>query len=99
MAEGEGERLDSLMLDRLAKLFRALSGEGSSRPRMVFDEDDHRVAAAALLVHAVNADGVRTDSEMVSVVVNRLPQSGQDRRRRMTSPSLASRLSITRVSA
>jgi uncharacterized tellurite resistance protein B-like protein len=57
------------MLDRLAKLFRALSGEGSSRPRMVFDEDDHRVAAAALLVHAVNADGVRTDSEMAELEV------------------------------
>jgi uncharacterized tellurite resistance protein B-like protein len=57
------------MLDRLAKLFRALSGEGSARPRMVFDEDDHRVAAAALLVHAVNADGVRTDSEMAELEV------------------------------
>jgi uncharacterized tellurite resistance protein B-like protein len=57
------------MLDRLAKLFRTLSGEGSARPRMVFDEDDHRVAAAALLVHAVNADGVRTDSEMAELEV------------------------------
>jgi uncharacterized tellurite resistance protein B-like protein len=57
------------MLDRLAKLFRSLSGDGPARPRMVFDRDDHRVAAAALLVHAVNADGVRSDSEMAELEV------------------------------
>ena len=52
------------MLERLTKILRAFSGEAAARPQFVFDEDDHRVAAAGLLVHAVNADGVRSPSEM-----------------------------------
>jgi uncharacterized tellurite resistance protein B-like protein len=52
------------MLHRLAKLLRAFSGDASARPRLVFDENDHRLAAAALLVHAVNADGVRSPAEL-----------------------------------
>jgi uncharacterized tellurite resistance protein B-like protein len=68
------------MLDRLAKLFRSLSGDGPARPRMVFDRDDHRVAAAALLVHAVNADGVRSDSEMAELEVLLKERFGLDDR-------------------
>lgn len=52
------------MLERLTKILRAFSGDDDARPKFVFDEDDHRVAAAGLLVHAVNADGVRSASEM-----------------------------------
>lgn len=52
------------MLERLTKILRAFSGESAARPRFVFDGDDHRVAAAALLVHAINADGVRSPAEL-----------------------------------
>lgn len=52
------------MLERLTKILRAFSGEAATRPKFVFDEDDHRVAAAGLLVHAASADGVRSPSEM-----------------------------------
>jgi uncharacterized tellurite resistance protein B-like protein len=52
------------MLERLTRLLRRLSGEVSARPKFVFDEDDHRVAAAGLLVHAMNADGVRSPAEL-----------------------------------
>jgi uncharacterized tellurite resistance protein B-like protein len=51
------------MLERLQKLLRAFSPEAPARPRLVFDESDHRVAAAGLLVHAMKADGVRSPAE------------------------------------
>jgi uncharacterized tellurite resistance protein B-like protein len=49
------------MLERLQKLFKALSPDGGARYE--FAEGDHRVAAAALLVHVTLIDGVQTDSE------------------------------------
>jgi uncharacterized tellurite resistance protein B-like protein len=55
------------MLDKLNKLLRAFASGSPARPMIVFDEDDHRVAAAGLLVHAMNADGVRSPSELVRV--------------------------------
>ena len=55
------------MLDKLHKLLRAFAPGSSARPAIVFDEDDHRVAAAGLLVHAMNADGVRSPSELARV--------------------------------
>ena len=51
------------MLDRLQKLLRAFGG-GTAKPKFVFDEGDHRVAAAGLLVHAMNVDGVQSPVEM-----------------------------------
>lgn len=51
------------MLDRLQRMLRNLSG-GPAKPRVVFDEGDHRVAAAGLLVHAMNVDGVQSPMEM-----------------------------------
>ena len=48
------------MLDRIATFFRSLPGSGEmSDP----GDDDPRVAAAALLIHVMNADGVRQDVE------------------------------------
>jgi uncharacterized tellurite resistance protein B-like protein len=55
------------MLDKLNKLLRAFASGSSARPAIVFDEDDRRVAAAGLLVHAMNADGVRSPSELARV--------------------------------
>ena len=52
------------MLDRLQKLLRAFGGTGPAKPKFVFDEGDHRVAAAGLLVHAMNVDGVQSPLEM-----------------------------------
>jgi uncharacterized tellurite resistance protein B-like protein len=52
------------MLDRLNRLLRAFAPGSPAKPMVVFDEDDHRVAAAGLLVHAMNADGVRSPSEL-----------------------------------
>jgi len=48
------------MLERVLTFLRELpSGDAKSRPR----EDDPRIAAAALLYHVMNADGVRHDVE------------------------------------
>lgn len=49
------------MLDRITSFLRSLPGT-ESRPNSL-GEDDPRVAAAALLVHVMNADGVRQDVE------------------------------------
>ena len=49
------------MLDSLRTLFGDLLG-GTKHPDR-FEETDYRVAAAALLVHVINADGVVTDRE------------------------------------
>jgi uncharacterized tellurite resistance protein B-like protein len=52
------------MLDRIKAFLRTFSADAPAKPRYVFDEDDHRVAAAGLLVHAMNVDGVKSPSEM-----------------------------------
>jgi uncharacterized tellurite resistance protein B-like protein len=49
------------MLDRIATFFRSLPGS-EQRPSGL-GGDDPRVAAAALLIHVMNADGVRQDVE------------------------------------
>ncbi|WP_448950427.1 tellurite resistance TerB family protein [Labrys neptuniae] len=51
------------MLARLQKLIRGFAPGGPARPRYVFDEADHRVAAAGLLVYAMNVDGVQSPVE------------------------------------
>ena len=51
------------MLDRLQKIIRAFSSDGPAKPKFVFDESDHRLAAAGLLVHAINSDGVQSPAE------------------------------------
>ncbi|MBZ0217645.1 MAG: TerB family tellurite resistance protein [Fimbriimonadaceae bacterium] len=53
------------MLDRLKNLISELMGE-TDDTRM-FDENDHRLAAAALLVHAVAVDGFIEDEEREKV--------------------------------
>jgi len=55
------------MLDRLNRLLRAFAPGAAGKAAISFDEDDHRVAAAGLLVHAMNADGVRSPSEITRV--------------------------------
>ncbi len=51
------------MLDRLRKFIHAVSGLGDESATS-FAEDDHRLAAAALLVHVVNADGTTAAVEL-----------------------------------
>ncbi|CAM5775947.1 hypothetical protein LMIY3S_05280 [Labrys miyagiensis] len=51
------------MLARLQRLIRGFAPGGSAKPRYVFDETDHRVAAAGLLVYAMNVDGVQSPAE------------------------------------
>jgi uncharacterized tellurite resistance protein B-like protein len=48
------------MLEALAKL---LSGFGEDSHPSRFDDDDYRLAAAALLIHAATIDGVMTEAE------------------------------------
>lgn len=55
------------MLARLQKLIRSFAPGGPARPRYVFDETDHRVAAAGLLVYAMNVDGVESPAEKTRV--------------------------------
>jgi len=52
------------MLERLNRLLLAFSSDAKTRPKFVFDEGDHRVAAAGLLVQAMSVDGVRSPSEV-----------------------------------
>jgi uncharacterized tellurite resistance protein B-like protein len=51
------------MLARLQRLIRGFAPGGPAKPRYVFDETDHRVAAAGLLVYAMNVDGVQSPAE------------------------------------
>ncbi len=51
------------MLDRLRKFIHVVSGLGDEAAPS-FAEDDHRLAAAALLVHVVNADGTTAAVEL-----------------------------------
>jgi uncharacterized tellurite resistance protein B-like protein len=55
------------MLGRLQRLIRGFTPGGPAKPRYVFDETDHRVAAAGLLVYAMNVDGVQSPAEMKRV--------------------------------
>lgn len=48
------------MLERILSLLKDLPGASGTRPGR---EDDPRLAAAALLYHVMNADGVRQDAE------------------------------------
>lgn len=48
------------MLDRMLSFLKDLPGAGSSQRDV---EDDPRIAAAALLFHAMDVDGVRQDAE------------------------------------
>lgn len=51
------------MFERIFSFLKDLpAGEGKSRP---LDGDDPRVAAAALLIHVMGADGVRSKDEQV----------------------------------
>jgi uncharacterized tellurite resistance protein B-like protein len=49
------------MLDSIKALFVELSGRDKQTGH--FDDDDYRLAAAALLVHAVNIDGDTSDAK------------------------------------
>jgi uncharacterized tellurite resistance protein B-like protein len=51
------------MLDRLRQFVTELAGG----PAPEFAEDDHRIAAAALLIHLVNADGIVEDEERAAL--------------------------------
>lgn len=51
------------MLDRLRKFINVVSGLGDDAATS-FAEDDHRLAAAALLVHVANADGTTAAVEL-----------------------------------
>jgi len=62
-----GRCRDVRMLVRLQKLIRGFTPGGPAKPRYVFDETDHRVAAAGLLVHAMNVDGVESPAEKLRV--------------------------------
>ena len=49
------------MLDKLRQIITDLTSSGSDRRR--FDDNDYRLAAAALLVHLITVDGEVTDGE------------------------------------
>lgn len=53
------------MIDRLLSFLREIPG---STPKGDLTRDDPRVAAAALMVHVMDADGVRQDSETQSLL-------------------------------
>ena len=50
------------MFDRIAKFLSELGGLSSAKPGL--DPDDPRLAAVALMVHLVDADGIRTANEI-----------------------------------
>ncbi|MCB1436160.1 MAG: TerB family tellurite resistance protein [Rhodobiaceae bacterium] len=52
------------MLDSLRQLF---AGLGQAKPQPHFEDSDHRLAIAALLVHAVAIDGVIDDVERAKI--------------------------------
>lgn len=67
------------MFDSLMQLFRDVAG--ATEDSRVFAESDHRVAAAALLVHLVSIDGVIEPSEQVKlkqVLKDRFSLSGSE---------------------
>jgi uncharacterized tellurite resistance protein B-like protein len=50
------------MFDKITKFLSEISGLGSAKPGL--DPDDPRLAAVALMVHLVDADGIRTANEI-----------------------------------
>jgi uncharacterized tellurite resistance protein B-like protein len=50
------------MFDRISKFLSELAGLSAAKPGL--DPDDPRLAAVALMVHLVDADGVRTANEI-----------------------------------
>ncbi|MFG1345981.1 TerB family tellurite resistance protein [Xanthobacter autotrophicus DSM 431] len=65
MAQAEQPRAEDLR-----RMFRTLSDfisdiTGGSREAQAFDENDYRLAAAALLVHVMSIDGAVTDDERI----------------------------------
>lgn len=54
------------MIDRLLSFLRQLPASASKDAGL--DDDDARVAAAALMVHVMDADGVRRDAEKDSLL-------------------------------
>jgi uncharacterized tellurite resistance protein B-like protein len=50
------------MFDKLAKFLSELAGLSTAKPGL--DPDDPRLAAVALMVHLVDADGIRTANEI-----------------------------------
>lgn len=53
------------MFERLLKLVRDVAG--GDQAAKAFNETDHRLAAAALLVHAVSIDGIVEDAEKAKI--------------------------------
>ena len=50
------------MFDRISKFLSELAGVSTAKPGV--DPDDPRLAAVALMVHLVDADGIRTANEI-----------------------------------
>ena len=50
------------MFEKLAKFLSDLAGQNTAKPGL--DPDDPRLAAVALMVHLVDADGIRTANEI-----------------------------------
>ena len=50
------------MFDRISKFLSELAGLSTAKPGL--DPDDPRLAAVALMVHLVDADGIRTANEI-----------------------------------
>lgn len=50
------------MFDRISKFLNELAGLSAAKPGL--DPDDPRLAAVALMVHLVDADGIRTANEI-----------------------------------
>jgi uncharacterized tellurite resistance protein B-like protein len=50
------------MFDRLASFLKSIAGSEPGQP--LFGKDDPRVAVAALLIHLMDADGIRTENEI-----------------------------------
>jgi uncharacterized tellurite resistance protein B-like protein len=66
-------------LDRLRKFIHEVSGLGEDTGA-VFADDDYRLAAAALLVHVVNADGTTAASERAGLRTTIEAEFGLDAR-------------------
>ncbi|MDQ0467934.1 TerB family tellurite resistance protein [Labrys wisconsinensis] len=85
------------MLDRLHKFIRTFSSEGRAKPRIVFDENDHRLAAAGLLVHAMNSDGVESPVErrrLASLLKERFSLDDEETRALIAAADMRNREAI-----
>lgn len=82
------------MLDRLKLFFASLSDQPQPKP---VAEDDARVAAAALMFHVIDADGVRDDSErqrLADVLSSTYALSGDELERIMIAGEKADREAV-----